>query len=209
MTMNEHKSIPIKFSSDRPIPIATREYGKIVNPSLLEAGDLMLICNKRPEWISIQIQKYQEKIYNREHAKWHHAVVSGGGVEVCEATISGVCTREFWPYMNGENEIRIRRIRGASKADRAKVAYYAASQAGSNYSLFNLFKTWQSLYSWNFLKKSIINSKGFICSQLYFEACMRIGVLLTPGISYDLATPSHLSASSQLEDIEVEFVDIQ
>jgi uncharacterized protein YycO len=144
-----------------------------------------------------------------EHAKWHHAAVSGGGVEVCEATLNGVCAREFWPYMDGENEIKVRRLNNASKADRAKVAYYAASQAGTYYGFLNIVKSLKSINRWNFFQRGIFNSKGVICSQLFFEACMRIGILLTPGISYELATPSHLSASNQMDDIEVDFVDIE
>ena len=198
----------VRFVYDKPIPRVVRKHGKIVDPSVLEAGDLILSCNNTPSWISKKIQQYLLGLYDWDHSKWHHAIVSGGGIEVCEATVKGVRANEFWHYMDGNHEIKIRRLKTADSTNRAKVAYFAASEVGTAYGFINILKTARAIGKNNFLEKGIFNSKGVICSQLYFEACMRVGILLIPGITQNVATPAHLSASQQLEDVPFDWVMI-
>ena len=88
-----------KYKFTNPIPKAVREFNLVIDPSSLEPGDLILVCHKKPGWISRRIQAQQHELYAIDHARWHHAVVSGGDVEICEATRQGVIAREYWPYM--------------------------------------------------------------------------------------------------------------
>lgn len=196
-----------RFSFDgRPIPQKVREFGKVLDPEILEPGDLLLVCNRSPGWISRQIQKYQAKYYGPEHAQWHHAAVSGGDLEICQATSKGVLAVQYWEYMDGNWEVKVRRLRNTSQALRNRVAYYAATMARTRYGFFNVLgirfddgTKWQTPF-WR--------SKGVICSQLYFEACYRIGVVLCRDVRPERVTPAHLSDSDQMEDIDVKWIDV-
>ncbi len=193
---------------DTPIPESVRNFGKVLDPAILQPGDLLLVCHKKPRWISRQIQKHQKKLYNTEHSRWHHAIVSAGGVEICEALANGVTAREFWEYMNGDYELKVRRVRNISPAKRAMIAYYSATMAGKQYGFSNLLGIIDAISTGKFWERSLYRSQGVICSQLYFESCMRIGVLLMPGVLPERVTPAHLSASALMEDVQLQWAKV-
>ena len=196
-----------KLSFNRPIPAAVRKFGQAIDPDILEPGDLVLVCRKNPNWTSRRITAHQSQMFADEHARWYHAAVSGGRFEICEATRSGVKTYEYWEYMNGEYEIRVRRLRDADASVRSRIAYYAASNANSRYGFSNLLNVSAFLKSGDSWKRPKILSSGVICSQLYFEACMRVGYLLD-SIRPELVCPAHLSLSSLMYDVPLSWVPV-
>lgn len=187
------------------VPKAVRQHGIMLHPELLEPGDLLLIAAIKPTRLSRRIQQTQGELYEWKHAQWHHAVVSGGGTEVCEALLTGVRAKQFWHYMNGDYEFRIRRLKDASPHERTRVAYYAATMAKTNYGIGALLPIKYSIAHNDPWKRSAFRSGGVICSQLYFEACMRVGFLLAP-MPPDRVSPAHLSASDQMEDIPPQWI---
>jgi hypothetical protein len=191
----------------RPIPKAVRTFGRALNPDILEPGDLILVSRKTPNWTSRRITTYQSRMFAEEHARWYHAAVSGGRFEICEATTGGVKTYEYWQYMTGDYDIRIRRLRNADAAIRSKIAYYAASNANSQYGFINLLNVAAFLRSGDAWKRPHIPSSGIICSQLYFEACMRVGYLLA-NIRAEVVCPAHLSLSPLMEDVPLSWVPV-
>jgi uncharacterized protein YycO len=195
------------FSFDRPIPKSVREFGKAIDPKILEPGDLLLVAHKNPSWHSSIIVQQQSRQFAPEHACWHHAAVCGGGFEICEATVFGVKAHEYWDYMNENFDVRVRRLKDASADERSRVAYYAAINVRTGYGFMSLPGLARYLSNGNPWGRRFFASSGVICSQLYFEACMRAGVLLAP-ISSDHVCPAHLSISPQMVDVELAWVPV-
>lgn len=195
------------FSFERPIPKSVRDFGKAIDPKILEPGDLLLVAHKRPQWHSGFIVNQQSKQFAPEHACWHHAAVCGGGFEICEATVFGVKAYEYWDYMNDTFEVRVRRLRNATSEQRSRVAYYAATNVSTGYGFLNLPALASYLSNGNPWGRRLFSSSGVICSQLYFEACMRAGFLLAP-ISADHVCPAHLSISPQMVDVPLAWVPV-
>ena len=203
MPQDSGKDIPLSsLSFQRPIPKAVREFGRAIDPDILMPGDLMLFARKMPNWTSRRITKYQEKMFSREHACWYHAAVSGGRYEICEATTWGVKAHEYWNYMTGEYDIKVRRLKGATAEERGRLAYYAASNVDSSYGFLNLFNVAAALRGGSPWSRPFIISQGVICSQLYFEAAMRVGFLLAATRS-EFVCPAHLSISTVMEDVPI------
>jgi hypothetical protein len=195
------------FSFERPIPKAVRDFGKAIDPKILEPGDLLLVANKTPSWHSSIIVQQQNKQFPPEHACWHHAAVCGGGFEICEATVFGVKAHEYWDYMNANFDVRVRRLRDATADERSRVAYYAAINVRTSYGFMSLPGMARYLSNGNPWGRKLLSSSGVFCSQLYFEACMRAGFLLAP-ISSEHVCPAHLSISPQMFDVELEWLPV-
>jgi uncharacterized protein YycO len=207
-TSSEDVDVKIsKLNFDHGIPKAVRIHGMVIDPTLLEPGDLLLICKKHPAWVSRKIQKYQAEMFDAQHSCWHHAIVSGGGFEICEAMPTGVKACEYWHYMTGDYDIKLRRLKRASAYERSRVAYYAATMVKTSYGFLSILAIRDALSGGNNWQRTIFRSTGVICSQLYFEACMRIGYLLV-NIPQDRVCPAHLSASSQMVDIPLRWVPV-
>lgn len=191
-----------------PIPRKVRSYGLVIDPTLLEPGDLLLFFDKQESWASKKIITSQSEQFDNEHARWFHVAVCGGRFEICEATRWGVTAREYWGYMTGRYEIRLRRLVKATAEEKRMVAYYAVTNVGTHYGFLNLLGVKQSLSDAGPWSRKFWVSSGVICSQLYFEACMRVGILLY-NIPRESVTPAHLSVSSQLEDVPLRWMKIQ
>jgi hypothetical protein len=192
----------------RGVPSAVRDHGKVIDPTCLEPGDLILVSRVKPGWLQRRIQVSQGCLFDWEHARWHHALVSGGGTEVCEAVRSGVVATQYWEYMTGGHEFRVRRIKNASADVRTKVAYYAATMTRVSYGFGSLLPINEAMNSNDPWRRSMFRSRGVICSQLYFEACMRAGVLLA-ALPPDRVSPAHLSASKEMDDVTLQWLELK
>jgi hypothetical protein len=179
-----------------------------LDPSFLDPGDLILVACEKPSWLQRRIQRTQSQLFEWDHAQWHHALVSGGGTEVCEAVLAGVVPTQYWKYMAGKHRFKVRRIKNATLATRTKVAYYAASMARTSYGFGAILPISSTLNDNDPWKKSIFRSSGVVCSQLYFEACMRAGILLA-SIPPDRVSPAHLSATSEMDDVSLQWLRIK
>lgn len=195
------------FSFERAIPKAVRQFGKAIDPKILEPGDLLLVAHKSPSWRSSIIVQQQSNQFPSEHARWHHAAVCGGGFEICEASFFGVKANEYWDYMNEKFDIRVRRLKYASPHERSLVAYYAAINVRKRYNFVNLLGMARYLSNGNAWDRRPWASSGVFCSQLYFEACWRAGFLLAP-ISPEHVCPAHLSISPHMTDVELKWVPV-
>jgi hypothetical protein len=195
------------LSFDRPIPKAVRTFGKALDPKILLAGDLLLVAHKKPSWRSSSIVKQQSQQFADDHARWHHAVVCGGGFEICEATMRGVLAHEYWDYMNDNYDLKLRRLKDATPEERSRVAYYAGTNVRMKYGFLNLFGLMKSLANGQPWGRSMLVSSGVICSQLYFEACLRVGFVLANAPAEHVC-PAHLSISPQMTDIQLGWVPV-
>jgi hypothetical protein len=190
------------------VPSAVRRHGRVLDPSFLEPGDLILVAQTTPNWLQQRIQRTQAQLYPWDHAQWHHALVSGGGTEVCEAILTGVVPCQFWKYMAGKHQFKVRRIKNAPSETRTKVAYYAATMARTSYGFSAIFPIRSAINDNDPWKRSIFRSSGVVCSQLYFEACMRAGILLA-SMPPDRVSPAHLSASKEMDDVPLRWIELK
>lgn len=196
-----------ELSFSRPIPRAVREFGRALDPDILQPGDLLLVKDKTNSWTSRRIVRAQSHQFPDEHACWYHAAVCGGAFEICEATFRGVQCYEYWDYMTDKYDLKIRRLRNATEKQRSMIAYYAATSARTAYGFANLLSLATSLEKGDSWSRTLRISKGVVCSQLYFEACMRIGFLLNP-IRSEHVCPAHLSQSILMDDIPLAWVPV-
>ena len=199
-----HLTLP-RLSDVYPVPRKVRAFGKALDPHLLQPGDLILTSSSKPTLFGNLIVKHQSNMFAPEHAKWQHAVVSGGRFEICEADTSGVKAKLYWDYMTGEYELKVRRLKGADEATRNRIAYYAATNVGTKYGFMSAINLKGILGGDSEWSKPKIRSSGIICSQLYFEACMRAGYLLAT-VPPEAVCPAHLSTSTLLEDVPVDWI---
>jgi len=195
------------LSFPRPIPRAVRKFSYALDPDILQPGDLLLVADRTSSWTSRRIVNAQSHQFADEHACWYHAAVCGGGFEICEATFAGVKSSEYWDYMTGDYDLKIRRVRNATEMQRSMIAYYAATSTRKAYGFFNLLALAGSLVKGDPWARTLRISNGVVCSQLYFEACMRIGFLLNP-IPPEHVCPAHLSQSHLMEDVALAWVDV-
>lgn len=193
---------------EHPMPKEVRKFGRVIDPTILQAGDLIFVSSYKPDYLSRQIAQYQAKLFEPEHARWEHVAISAGRFEICEAVSGGVQAVEYWRYMTGRHDIKVKRLRAADEATRARLAYYAATNVRTKYGYLTALNLGIALRNgnlWGTLPPR--RTRGVICSQLYFEACMREGYLLA-SIPPEAACPAHLSMSPQLEDIPLQWVAI-
>jgi hypothetical protein len=121
---------------------------------------------------------------------------------------TGVKAGEYWDYMDGSYELKVRRLKNADVAVRNRLAYYAATMVKTGYGFLTLLGIRDALLGGgNWRRRTIFRSQGIICSQLYFQACLRVGIPLV-NIPEDRVCPAHLSASAQMKDIPLRWVPV-
>lgn len=206
-TVSRPKADLAQLSFDHPIPALVRKYGFALDPSMLEPGDLILVSSKKPNVVGKIIRYHQGKLFDEEHAKWQHAAVSGGRFEICEATATGVKACEYWGYMTGKYDIKVRRLKNADRSTRNKLAFFAATNVRSSYGYLNALNMRAVFGSADAWQRPLLKSKGVICSQLYFESCMRVGYLLA-NIPPENASPAHLSMTNLMDDIPLKWAKV-
>jgi hypothetical protein len=200
---------------DRQLPPETRAWGRILDLSQLEPGDLILTrpADQNSDRISAAIVQAQlQGGFDIGHAQWTHAAVYLGDDEhLCEANFktagypSGVVIRSAFEYCDGTYAIRARRPKGMTAKERLRIAIGALTNLGSSYNFFQLFQFATAAYSgkgfWGLAQPRgpRIKVRALVCSTLYQDAynfafrgdTVRMG---------SLCTPAHLSASSDFEN---------
>jgi len=201
---------------DRQLPLEARTWGRVLDLSQLEAGDLILTrsCESASDPISIAIARAQEKGgFDKRHAQWTHAAVYLGDDEhLCEANFknggypNGVIIRSAFGYCDGNHAIRARRPARMTAKQRLRIAIGAVSNVGKSYSISQIKDFAMAAYSgkgfWDGTGKRgpRIKMRGLVCSTLYQDAynfALQGGYRIAWGI---LCTPAHLSASPDFEE---------
>jgi len=202
---------------DHELPQEARDWGRVIDLSALEAGDLILF---RPvpadsDRISFEIVHHQEKIFPRRHAQWTHAAVYLGDDEhICEANFKvpnvkrGVNIRSIFSYCDGAHAIRARRPLNMSPKQRLRIAVGAMANVGAGYSFKNILKfAWAAsthrgikhTFRWDI---KYAETQSFVCSTLYQDAYNFAfqGATIRQGSP---ATPAHLSASTDFSPADL------
>jgi cell wall-associated NlpC family hydrolase len=200
---------------DRELAKEARDWGKIIDLTQLEAGDLLLFrpVDSNSDSISVGIKRVQlAGGLPERHAQWTHAAVYLGDDEhVCEANFkvpgqpNGVNIRSAFAYCDGLHAVRARRPKNMTQKQRLRIAIGALSNLGKSYSFRQItdFAT-AAVAERGFRKlwRGVRNPpQAFVCSTLYQDAynfafqgtSIRLG---------SLCTPAHLSASEDFEPVD-------
>jgi cell wall-associated NlpC family hydrolase len=200
---------------DRELPKEARGWGRIIDLSQLEAGDLLLFRPSNPDSDAVSAGIRRAQLAGglpERHAQWTHAAVYLGDDEhVCEANLkvpghqNGVIIRSAFTYCDGLHAVRARRPRNMSQKQRLRIAIGALTSLGKSYSFWQIAKFAEAAVAekgfkglWRGPRSP---AQGFVCSTLYQDAynfafqgtSIRLG---------SLCTPAHLSASEDFEAID-------
>ncbi len=200
---------------DRELPKEARDWGRIIDLSALEPGDLLLFRQTAEDLdlVSRAIIEAQSKLFPARHAQWTHAAVYLGDDEhICEANFkvpgspNGVIMRSAFCYCDGAHAIRARRPKNMNPKLRLRIAIGALTNLGAGYGFREIVAFAKAANSgrgfWNSLKRvPDSQTQSFVCSTLYQDAynfafqgnTIRLGAR---------CTPAHLSASPDFEDDE-------
>jgi len=201
---------------DRELPSQARLWGRIIDLTQLEAGDLLLFRPINPAQDSISRRIMQKQIDGgmpNRHAQWTHAAVYLGDDEhICEANFKvpgqadGVVIRSAFDYCDGAHAVRARRPKNMSPKQRLRIAIGALTNLGKGYSFWQIVKFARAANTGQGFWKSLWRGpqeppQAFVCSTLYQDAYNFAfqGATIRMG---SLSTPAHLSASDDFEAAE-------
>ena len=194
-----------EWKPDRPLPRPVRDFGKYPNFDEWQPGSLLLfhIPEKTP-WISRLIVKTQERAYDFEHARWHHAAVYVGDGFLCEARIrGGVQYRPLDDYV-GKHQIRVRFDDRMSHPQGYKLAIRAMTRLRESYGFNEIAKlSWRAIKGFGARSPLALGPKGVICSHLYDMAYRGATKRLLFDTGDRPIMPAELSQTVELKDVSV------
>ena len=210
---------------DRELPKEARDWGRILDLTALEAGDLILLRLIDPASESISKSIMQAQLDGglpTRHAQWTHAAVYLGDDEnICEANFkvpgnpNGVIVRSAFSYCDGKYAVRARRPKNMTAKQRLRIAIGALTSLGKSYSFLQIVKFAKAARGGQGFLKSLrrgpqLPPQRFVCSTLYQDALNFAlqGNTIRMG---SLCTPAHLSASDDFEqdDLPLAWLNIE
>jgi hypothetical protein len=194
------------------LPASARAFGYIPDLKLCSPGDLILSRSVKPGLIDRQIAKTQARIgFADEHKCWTHAAVFLYEDFIVEATPeAGVATRSLYEDVP-DSVLRVRRCPGLSETERYRIALCAQRMLGLRYDaeiafaagILARFTNWKSYWF-------PLEGKTVVCSKVYYDAHVEITHRTFRDCPLnDLVTPAHLSATPDLEDVRVPWLEVQ
>jgi hypothetical protein len=175
-------------------------------------GDLVLSKAISPGWVERRISNAQTLAgADPEHSCWTHAAVFLYEDFIVEAVPwRGVITRTLYSDIP-ESILRVRRRPNLQSDERYKIALCALRMLGSRYNIDAVLSLGMRSISglWN---RSWVPqmSRVAICSKVFHDAHLEITrTLLKDCPIGDLVMPAHLSATSDLEDVEIPWLRLR
>ena len=210
-------AVPLrKIRAGRALPDKTRAFGRLIDTSQLQAGDLLLSRNPLGEnWISDLIADVQGRIgYGQSDARWSHvAMYLGNGSHVVEATVDSLMAggdvriTHLDNYSDGTNILRFRRSTSIREEKEGWwVCVEALSQLGKPYSVGQTLRTWYDMRFGSVLaydpEQENVLAGAIVCSTLYAGAFNR-ALRLSLGEVNGICVPAWFSATNEFMDINV------
>jgi hypothetical protein len=205
----------------RALPKKTRDFGKLIDTTHLQAGDLLLTRDASgSSWITEGIADVQNRIgYGPSDAQWIHAAMYlGDGANVVEATIDGlfaggnVRITNLDDYCDGSNILRFRRSSFITQERQGwLVCIRALSRLGKPYSIGRALKAWWDVrvagtVAYGPEQKNIL-SDGVVCSTLYADSFNR-ALRLSLGEDNGICVPAWFSATNDFVDVDARWLKI-
>jgi hypothetical protein len=198
-----------------------RRFGKFFDTSNWRQGDLILVRDIAPDWVGRRIEKAQVRGgYAPGDARWSHAALYlGDRLTVCEATFTlprgtqGVVQTPLWDYCGG-SAIRVRRPRAVTTSDEAwLLAIKALTQLQKDYDFKYVahlaWIAWKGTGFWGGGAKVRLDASALVCSTLYADAYGRQTHRTLGEENNGICTPAYLSQSSEFDDINLDWLEIQ
>jgi hypothetical protein len=207
---------PTETVSINVLPATTRDYGFVPDLRVCKAGDLILFfslkSSLKSRLIDTAIVRTQiASGFGEEDARWTHVAVFLYQDFIVEADPwKGVITRSLYADIP-DSALRIRRKPGLSEEQRYKIALCAQQMLGSRYShtdaislAVRAISSGVSDRPWKPILSNVV-----ICSKVFYDAYAQITLSLLKDCPIsDLVMPAHLSATSDLEDVQVPWLSV-
>jgi hypothetical protein len=198
--------VPLGQKSILALPGHVRRFGYVPDLSACMPGDLVLFRSVRPNVIARTIEAAQlAGGISAEHSRWTHATIFLSDDFVVEASpISGVAQRTLYADVP-DKILRIRRQPALSEVERYRVALRALRMLGARYGYGAAISTGWHLLNGLWSSPSITSlGPAVICSKVFSDAYSDVTRKLLSGCPIDFpVTPAHLSATPDLQDIQI------
>lgn len=202
-------------AGDLPLAVAppgVRAFGHVPDLNSLLPGDLILFSPVSPRWTTRVVASAQRRAgFPQEHCRWTHAAVFLFDSLLVEALPwRGVVQSSLLDYVLG-HRMRVRRAPGLVLEERYRVALRALSMLGQDYAHRGIFILSLDLLRGAWAPRRAMSSRAInICSRVFHDAYVETTRHLLDGCPLDSpATPAHLSATKDLEDVEVAWATIR
>lgn len=201
------------------IPVKTRSFGKLIDTSALQPGDLLLArdADGGRDLVSKLITDVQMRGgYASRDARWTHAAMyTGDGLSVVEATFDNILGGDvrmttLWEYCQGTSILRIRRpVFIRRDLERWKLCIRALARLKNDYKFWDCIQMW---FAVKWFRKTLGEierkaSAAVICSTLYADAFSE-ATGRTLGERAGACVPAWLSASSAFAEVETKWLKI-
>ena len=187
-----------------------RKFGFYPDLKVIQPGDLVLVCPTKITANALIIQKFQQKQHVPYDAQWIHAAAYLGENSIVEIDQGGVGVDELHKYV-GSHKIQVRRPLNTdgNPVDILK-GYMIAVSA------LKMFKTTYGFNALAWIAQRTLRrgadyrlsskSKEAICSDYYNDAVARVLGRGAVSAKINPFTPADLSASTNMEDVVVEWL---
>jgi hypothetical protein len=197
--------------SKKTLPHAARQFGLVPDVGKLLPGDLILMRDANPGIASRLIAHAQGRAgFRQDDSCWTHAAIYLYDDFLVEAVpLGGIRARTL--YLDVPNRVlRVRRRLQLNEPERYKIALHALRLIGARYSFLSALKMGWGMFSglWNHDAARRLDTV-VICSNAFYDAYVDItqSVLRDCPVG-ESVLPAHLSATSDLEDIDVGWVSV-
>lgn len=187
------------------LPKNVREFGFLPDFEIWRPGDLLLFSAVEPNRAQRAIVHAQLELgYAAEHARWHHAAVYIGDLQLCEAVFQGVRYHPVTDIFLG-SRLRIRRNTQLTEEERFRIAIRALMRLSKPYDFWSVTLSWLRSRGTAFgracSRELRVRGDAVICSGLYHETYMEVTGQILSAVADRDVVPADLSACGGLVDI--------